>query len=398
MDRGKTVILGVSGSIAVYKGAEVCRLLVKAGIKVRVIMTGGARAFVHPLTFETLSEGPVGTDLFQGPLVWEIQHVSWARAADLVLIAPATANVVGKIASGISDDLLTATVMATVAPVVIAPAMNQEMYHNPAFQYNMEKLKSRGYLFVEPGTGLLACGDRGKGRLADPPVIAGFVLDRLEGGGDFSGKRLLITAGPTREALDPVRFISNNSSGKMGYALAEAARQRGGEVTLVSGPTSLQPPRGVTLVPVMTAGEMREKVLQHFPGTDIVIMAAAVADYRPAQAARGKMKKGPDRLELELQKNPDILQELGQLKDKQVLVGFAMETEDLQENAWQKLQAKNLDFIVANDLFQPGAGFQVDTNQVMVLDRQGKKWEPPPGAKLKVAGDILDILGDHSPA
>ncbi len=392
MLKGKTVILGITGSIAAYKGAEICRQLVKSGVRVRVIMTEAATAFVNPLTFETLTSGPVGTTMFNNNRSWDIQHVSWTQEADLFLIAPATANVIGKITHGIADDLLTSSVMATTAPVVIAPAMNKEMYNNPINQDNMDRLKSYGYKFIEPGTGYLACGDEGKGRLADPQQIADFALSQLVLGEDLKGCRFLITAGPTREPLDPVRYVSNNSSGKMGYALAEAASQRGGEVVLISGPTCLPAPPGMTFIPVKTTLEMREKALEEFSMADYIIKAAAVADYRPLNFSRHKIKKKEGNLELELQRNPDILEEMGKIKNKQVLVGFAAETKDLFENACNKLTAKNLDMIIANDLGQSGAGFEVDTNIVTIINHRGEVLKMPVMAKRELADKILDQI------
>ncbi len=392
MLKGKTVILGITGSIAAYKGAEICRLLIKAGSRVRVIMTEAAMAFVNPLTFETLTSGPVGTSMFNHNRSWDIQHVSWTQEADLFLIAPATANVVGKISHGIADDLLTSSVMATTAPVVIAPAMNKEMYVNSVFQDNMDRLKAYGYKFIEPGSGYLACGDEGKGRLADPQKIVDFVFSHLALKQDLKGYRFLITAGPTQEPLDPVRYISNNSSGKMGHALAEAASQRGGEVVLISGPTCLPPPSGMIFIPVKTTSEMRKKVFEEFPGTDIIIKAAAVSDYRALNVYKHKIKKKEGNMEMVLQRNPDILEELGKMKKNQILVGFAAETEKLLENAQNKLTTKNLDLIIANDLGQSGAGFEVDTNIVKIINRQGEVLEMPIMAKRDLADKILDQI------
>ncbi|PKM83739.1 MAG: bifunctional phosphopantothenoylcysteine decarboxylase/phosphopantothenate--cysteine ligase CoaBC [Firmicutes bacterium HGW-Firmicutes-13] len=392
MLKGKTVVLGITGSIAAYKGAEICRLLIKSGFKVRVIMTEGAEAFINPLTFETLSGGPVGTALFNRPHSWEIQHVSWAKEADLILVAPATANVVGKIAGGIADDLLTATIMAAEAPVIIAPAMNKGMYINPIFQDNMDKLRAKGYEFVEAESGFLACGDEGKGRLAEPQKVVDFVLSRIGREKDLTGQKIMITAGPTREPLDPVRYISNHSSGKMGYALAEAACQRGGQVTLISGPTCLTPPFGINFISIGTAEEMRDRVLKEFPGSDIVIKAAAVADYRPVNISEQKIKKKEGGLSLELEKTPDILAELGEIKENQILVGFAAETQQLRKNAVKKLKTKNLDLIVANDINQPGAGFNVDTNIVKIINSREDILELPLMTKRALADKILDLI------
>ncbi len=389
---GRTVILGITGGIAAYKGAEICRLLVKSGYKVRVIMTRAATSFVSPLTFETLSGGPVGVEMFQRPEGWEIQHISWAQEACCLLVAPATANIIGKTACGIADDLLSTTIMATPAPVVFAPAMNVEMYNNKIVQENIFRLKNLGFCFVEPQSGFLACGDQGRGRLAEPQTIVDFLLNLLQKERDFEGQVFMITAGPTREPLDPIRYLSNYSSGRMGFALAEAARDRGAEVVLVSGPTGLNPPKGVQFVPIKTTLEMREVVLRKFPETDIVIKAAAVADYRPEEVSGQKIKKSQGNLVVKLKKNPDILGELGQLKKEQLLIGFAAETEELKENALKKLKNKNLDMIVANDITLPGAGFEVDTNQVKVFKRSGEVTEFPLMTKRELADKILDEI------
>lgn len=394
MLKNKLVVLGVTGSIAVYKAVEICRLLMKNGARVKVIMTRAAEAFVAPLTFETITGGPVGTRMFGQVRSWDIQHISWAQEADLFLVAPATANVIGKVCQGIADDLLTTSIMAATSPVIFAPAMNREMYNNPIYQDNMEKLAARGYQFVEPGTGYLACGDEGKGRLAEPEEIVDYVIKELTMKKDFSDRKLLITAGPTREPLDPIRFFSNFSSGKMGYALAEAASRRGGEVTLISGPTNLTPPPGIRFIPVNTTLEMQEAVFDEFSRTDLVIKAAAVADYRPANPKKQKIKKEEEFLNVKLTSNPDILLELGKIKKKQILVGFAAETEDLVKNAMEKIKKKNLDFIVANDLTRPGAGFEVDTNLVKVINREGDIREFPLMTKKEVSHKILDVLSE----
>jgi len=389
----KTVVLGITGGIAAYKGAEICRLLVKSGFKVKVIMTRAAAAFVSPLTFETLSGGPVGLEMFQRPESWEIQHVGWAQEACCILVAPATANIIGKTAHGIADDLLSTTIMATTAPVIFAPAMNVEMFNNPIFQDNIDRLKNLGYSFVEPESGFLACGDQGRGRLAEPQKIVDYLLTVVQGTGDFDGQTFLITAGPTREPLDPVRYLSNYSSGRMGFALAEAALKRGGKVVLVSGPTGLKPPHGVEFVSVKTTLEMREAVKKEFPKADIVIKAAAVADYRPEDISRQKIKKSGGELMIKFLKNPDILKELGALKkEEQFLVGFAAETEELKENALKKLKNKNLDMIVANDVTSPGAGFEVETNQVKVINRKGEVIEFPLMTKRELSDKILDEI------
>jgi phosphopantothenoylcysteine decarboxylase / phosphopantothenate---cysteine ligase len=389
MLKGKVIVLGVTGGIAVYKAVELLRLLSKAGATVHVVMTRSATEFVTPLTFQTLSGNPVHIELFNLISEQEIGHISLAERADLFVIAPATANFVGKIASGIADDLLTTTVMATRAPVLIAPAMNVNMYHNPIYQENEARLKSHGYLFVPPACGMLACGYEGEGKLPDPCVIFEHAVAALTPK-TLAGERVLVTAGPTREEIDPVRYISNHSSGKMGYAIARIAHLRGAEVTLVTGPTAIAPPLGVRVVNVESAQEMREAVTDHFPETDVVIKAAAVADYRPTVRAESKVKKNAAGLAVELEKNPDILAEIGARKEGRIIVGFAAETDDLVTNAIDKLTRKNLDMIVANDVSQPGAGFNVDTNIVKMLFRDGHMEELPLMGKDAVAGVILD--------
>jgi phosphopantothenoylcysteine decarboxylase / phosphopantothenate---cysteine ligase len=389
MLRGKVIVLGVTGGIAVYKAVELLRLLSKAGASVHVVMTKAATEFVTPLTFQTLSGNPVHLELFNLISEQQIGHISLAERADLFLIAPATANFIGKIASGIADDLLTTTVMATTAPVLIAPAMNVNMYHNPIYQENEARLKRLGYLFVPPATGMLACGYEGEGKLPAPEVILEEALAALTPK-LLAGARVLVTAGPTREEIDPVRYISNHSSGKMGYALARQARLRGARVTLVTGPTALDAPLGVEVIEVESAHEMRAAVLQQIEQSDVVIKAAAVADYRPKLRAGAKMKKTAAELAIELEKNPDILAELGACKEGRVLVGFAAETDDLVANAAAKLTRKNLDLVVANDVSQEGAGFNVDTNIVKLLYRDGRIEEFPKMGKDELAGVILE--------
>ncbi|MDD2501140.1 MAG: bifunctional phosphopantothenoylcysteine decarboxylase/phosphopantothenate--cysteine ligase CoaBC [Geobacter sp.] len=386
---GKTVVLGVTGGIAVYKAVELLRLLTKAGAEVHVIMTSAATEFVTPLTFQTLSGNPVSTELFNLYQEREIGHISLADRADLLLIAPATANVIGKIAHGIADDLLTTTVMATKAPVLVAPAMNVNMYQNPLYQENEARLRRHGYHFVDAECGSLACGWEGSGRLAQP----GRIFDQacaLLSQQDLAGETVLVTAGPTQEELDPVRYISNHSSGKMGYALAQAARHRGAKVILVSGPTCLEPPPGLELVRVVSARQMYEAVMTRAEGCSVVIKAAAVADYRPLLRNGDKLKKKDDNLTLELAKNPDILSQLGQLNPRPLLVGFAAETTDLQVHAAAKLAAKNLDMIVANDVSQEGAGFNVATNIARLLYRDGRVEPLELMTKTRLAELILD--------
>jgi phosphopantothenoylcysteine decarboxylase/phosphopantothenate--cysteine ligase len=386
---GKTVVLGVTGGIAVYKAVELLRLLTRAGAEVHVIMTKAATEFVTPLTFQTLSGNPVSTELFNLYQEREIGHISLADRADLLLIAPATANVIGKIAHGIADDLLTTTVMATKAPVLVAPAMNVNMYQNPLYQENEARLRRHGYHFVDAESGSLACGWEGSGRLAQPERIFDQACALLSQQ-DLTGETVLVTAGPTREELDPVRYISNHSSGKMGYALAQAARHRGAKVILVSGPTCLEAPPGLELVRVVSARQMYEAVMTRAEGCSVVIKAAAVADYRPLLRNGDKLKKKDDNLTLELAKNPDILSQLGQLNPRPLLVGFAAETTDLQNNAAAKLAAKNLDMIVANDVSQEGAGFNVATNIARLLYRDGRIEPLELMTKTRLAELILD--------
>jgi len=386
---GKTVVLGVTGGIAVYKAVELLRLLTKAGADVHVVMTRAATEFVTQLTFQTLSGNPVHTELFNLIQEQEIGHISLADRADLLLIAPATANVIGKLAHGIADNLLTTTAMATKAPVLLAPAMNVNMYQNPLYQENEAKLRRHGYFFVDAESGSLACGWEGSGRLARPDRIFDLACTLLTTQ-DLAGETLLITAGATREELDPVRYITNHSSGRMGYALAQAARQRGARVILISGPTCLEPPPAVELVRVESACQMREAVMARVADCSVVIKAAAVADYRPVLRSGDKLKKQGERLTLELEKNPDILAELGQLEKRPLLVGFAAETSDLQTNAAVKLAAKNLDMIVANDVSQEGAGFNVTTNIARLLYRDGRVEPFGLMSKQQLAELILD--------
>ena len=390
MLKGKKIILGVSGGIAVYKAVELLRLYVKAGANVFVIMTKNAQEFVAPLTFQTLSGNPVHTDLFDLFQEKEIGHISLADRADLFVIAPATANLIGKVASGIADDLLTTTIMATKAPVLFVPAMNVNMWENPLYRQNEEKLKSVGYQVMEPALGMLACGWEGKGKLPDPADIFA-ETERLLHPRDLAGETVLVTAGPTREEIDPVRYISNYSSGKMGYAIARAAFLRGARVVLISGPTCLAPPCGLEFHRVGSACEMQQTVRQLADEASILIKAAAVADYRPAHVSSHKIKKEEaESLQLRLEKNPDILAELGKNKGQRILVGFAAETDDLLKNATRKLREKNLDMIVANDVTEAGAGFDVDTNIVRFLFADGSQEALPQMSKDEVAHALLD--------
>jgi phosphopantothenoylcysteine decarboxylase/phosphopantothenate--cysteine ligase len=389
MLENKKIVLGVTGGIAAYKSAELTRALVKAGAKVKVLMTKSAMEFITPLTLQTLSQGPVYTDMFGSTGSYEINHIALADYADAFVIAPATGNVIGKIAAGIADDLLTTTVMAQNKPTLICPAMNDQMLNNPIVQDNIRKLRQYGYSVMESQIGELACKKTGSGRLPDIPVILDAVEEILAPK-DLAGERILITAGPTEEPLDPVRFITNRSSGKMGYALAKAARQRGAFVTLVSGPTKITPPAVQELISVRTAREMHRAVLDRYSTATVIIKAAAVADYRPKTVSEEKIKKEKGMKSLELERNPDIIAEIGARKKKCILVGFAMETEDLLANARQKLQNKNMDMIVANSLSEEGAGFQTDTNIVTILDKNGKTISLSKMSKIDVAHSILD--------
>lgn len=391
---GKNVVLGVTGGIAAYKALEVVSRLRKLGATVYVVMSRGAANFVTPLTFRELSGNPVVTDMWEEPKQWNVEHIALASRADVFVIAPATANIIGKLANGLADDMLSTTVMATKAPVLLAPAMNSNMYLNPVVQANLARLSGLGYHVLLPDEGLLACGVVGPGRLPDPAVIVDKVAGLLAAKADLAGKKVLVTAGPTREAIDPVRYISNHSSGKMGYALARAAAARGAAVVLVSGPVDLAPPSGVTVRRVESAAEMLAAVLAEYDDSDVVIKAAAVADYRPKAPAADKIKKTDDALTVELTKNPDILAELGRRKAGQLLVGFAAETRELVAHARDKLVRKNLDMIVANDVTVPGAGFGADTNEVKLLYPDGRVEELPLLAKEAVAGIILDKICD----
>ncbi len=389
---GKNVLLGVSGGIAAYKSAEIVRGFVKEGATVQVVMTASAQRFITPLTLQVLSEQPVCTDLFDLAIESQIGHIQVARAADLVLVAPATANVIGKIAAGIADDYLTTVLLATTAPVLICPAMNTKMYENGVTQRNLETLRQLGHCILEPGVGTLACKEEGTGRLPDPDQIIEAAY-RLLTPPSLAGRKVLVSAGPTWEPFDPVRFITNPSSGKMGYALARMAARRSADVALVSGPTSLHAPPGVGFYPVTTASEMKASIMDLAPEMDVIIMAAAVGDYRPLQVAPHKMKKVVGELTVQLVKNPDILAMLGQNRGEKalpILVGFAAETEHLIENATEKLRSKNLDFIVANNLTQAGSGFQSDTNAVRIIDRDGTTLDLPCMPKSEVAARILD--------
>jgi len=389
MLKDRNIVLGVTGGIAAYKSAELVRELVRVGAKVHVVMTQSAQAFVTPLTFQTLSGNPVITELFSLVEESEIGHISLADKAEVLVIAPATANIIGKIAGGIADDMLTTIVMASKGPVLLAPAMNVHMWENVSCQENIQKLRSRGFHFIDPESGELACGYEGKGRLAEVSAIVEEIRAILSPQ-DFAQEMVLITAGPTEEPIDPVRYITNRSSGKMGFALAHAALRRGAEVTLISGPTALPPPPKVKFISVRSTAQMREAVLTNLKNASILLMAAAVSDYRPRRAAPGKIKKSAAEMVLTLERNPDILAEAGKQKGHRILVGFAAETENLLRNARRKLEEKNLDLIVANDVTLPGAGFEVDTNIVKFLDRSPKVEKLPLMTKEELADRILD--------
>lgn len=385
------VVLGVTGGIAVYKACELLRLLQKRGIDVFVVMTQNACRFVAPLTFETLSGHPVAVDTFDRPQTWEVEHIALAKRADLFLIAPATANIMGKMACGIADDMLSTTVMATRAPVLVAPAMNTGMWENAAVQQNVKTLRARGVEIVAPVSGHLACGDNGAGKLEDVEVIAERVCKLLFAKKDMEGLRVMVTAGPSREALDPVRYISNRSSGKMGYAIAQAAQKRGAEVTLLSGPVAIEAPQGVKLVPFTTTQELLDRASELAQEQDLLIQAAAPADYRAKEVAPQKIKKqGGEPMTFTLVENPDVAATLGKAKRSgQIFVGFAAETNDVLAHARDKLARKNLDMIVANDVTRPGAGFDVDTNIVTLITKEGQETLPMM-SKADVAQRILD--------
>ena len=390
----KCVVIGVTGGIAVYKALDVISALRKKDIEVHVIMTESATKFVNPLTFQSISQNMVVTDMFAEPKAWEIQHISLAQKADLMLIAPATANIIGKVANGISDDMLSTTIMAaSKAKVIFAPAMNTHMYQNRIVQGNIEKLKSYGYDFIEPASGRLACGDIGVGKLADVNTIVERVLTELnDKEQDLNGKKVLISAGPTIAPIDPVRYITNRSTGKMGYAIAEEARDRGAEVVLVSGPTNLNPPKNVKIINIKTNDEMKNEIYDNFEWADIVIKSAAVADYKPKEYSEEKIKKGEGDLNLCLTRDNDILKSLGDMKTHQILVGFAAESNDVLKNADKKLKNKNLDFIVANDITASDTGFGSEDNKVVILSKNNEKLELDKMSKKEVASNIFDMI------
>ena len=389
MLKEKKIIVGITGGIAAYKACEIVRRLKKLGTQVIIVMTENAQKFITPLTLETLSENEVVTEMFPERKVVGVRHVNLAQWADLILIAPATANIVGKIRAGIADDILTTVVISTKSPVMIAPAMNVNMWENPIFQENMGYLKHKGYMFIEPETGDLARGT-GKGRLPEPETIVGEVVKLLTSKKDLEGRSILVTAGRTQEPLDPIRYLSNRSSGKMGFAIAETAQKRGAEVTLISGPTALSPPLGVKSVQVETAKEMYSAVRSQFGRADALIMAAAVSDFVPSIVSSDKIKNKDEEILLKLKPSVDILKEMGKRKKKKILVGFSLETEDEIKNSKRKLVEKNLDLIVVNNPNVPGAGFEVDTNQVTIIDKRGRTEKLPLLSKKEVAEKVLD--------
>ena len=388
---GKTVVLGVTGWIAAYKMPNVARMLKKMHCNVHVIMTQNATNFITATTFETLTGNKCLIDTFDRNFEFSVEHVAIAKQADLVLIAPATANVIGKIAGGIADDMLTTTVMACTCKILIAPAMNHNMYHNSIVQENIEKLKRHGYEIIDPVCGMLANGDTGDGKLPSEETLVSYVVRELAHEKDLHGKKVLVTAGPTQEAIDPVRYITNHSTGKMGYALAEAAMLRGAEVTLISGPTAIEPPMFVNVIPIISAQEMFEKVATNATENDIIIKAAAVADYRPKEVCDEKIKKSDHDTEIELERTTDILAYLGKNKGKTFLCGFSMETENMLENSRRKLDKKNLDMIVANNLKDKGAGFGVDTNLITIITRD-RELQLELMSKQDAANCILDEI------
>ncbi len=398
MLQGKNVVLGVTGGIAAYKACEIISGLKKIGAGIDVIMTQSATEFITPYTFQSLTGNPVIVNMFESPKYWDMEHISLAQKSDILLIAPATANILGKVAAGIADDMLSTTIMASDKPVVFAPAMNTKMFENPVVQKNIATLMERGYHIIPPKGGILACGDEGQGKLQDVPVI----LEELQRiyqqesetpKKDLEGLRFLVTAGPTREVIDPVRFLSNHSTGKMGYEIAKAIVKRGGQVSLISGPSSLKIPEGVEFIPVETAEEMFEAVKKTYPKCDVLIKSAAVSDYRPKLQNPQKMKKEnkEEEFQLTLVRNPDILLEMGKIKEAgKIHVGFAAETENVIEHGKEKIQKKNLDFIVANDVTEEGAGFAHDTNIVYFIDKDGKYTKTEKVEKSAIAHEIID--------
>jgi len=387
----KNIILGVSGGIAAYKSVELLRLLVKQGANVRVMMTKNAQWFVGPLTFEALSGQPVCTDLFEKNDDASIRHIQWAEAADAVVIAPATANIIGKLSCGIADDALSTFILAVTCPVIVCPSMNTHMFESRAVQRNLEILRADGHFIIDPESGTLACGTTGPGRLPEPEDIVDRIANYLSTK-DLKDKKILVTSGPTRESVDPVRFISNPSSGKMGFAVARAAEYRGGEVTLIAGPTHLPDPNNVKVIRIQTAREMAQAVFENMEDSDIIIKTAAVSDYRPKDPSTQKIKKEKGELVLYLERTQDILKEIGRRKMNQILVGFAAETENLEQHAETKRVEKNLDIIVGNIVGEPSSGFGADTNKVTLFYKDGTKEPLPMMEKDAVAHILLDRI------
>ena len=390
---GREIVLGVTGGIAAYKSAEIVSRLRHLGASVHVIMTKNAAEFVTPLTFQTLSANQVVTNTFDAPEYWNVEHVALAKLAEVFVIAPATANILAKMANGIADDMLSTTVLATKAPILVAPAMNTGMWMAEATKQNVKTLKERGVRMIGPENGILACGDEGTGRMSEPETIVEEIRRILTQKQDFAGKKVLVTAGATRERLDPVRFITNDSSGKMGFAIAEAARNRGAEVTVIHGSVTAEIPAGVRVIPVESARDLYDAMMKEAPEQDVIIQAAAVSDYRPAEQKNKKIKKASgENLILELTENPDIARAVGEKKKPgQTLVGFAAETDNVQKNAKSKLTKKNLEMIVANDVTKPGAGFNVDTNIAALITADGIE-EQPLQTKRQLAEKILDRI------
>jgi phosphopantothenoylcysteine decarboxylase/phosphopantothenate--cysteine ligase len=392
---GKNILIGISGGIAAYKAADLTSRLIKLGSNVKVVMTKNATKFIHPLTLESLSGNQVYHDTFQTTERYDIEHIALAKWADIFVIVPATANVIGKAACGIADDLLSTTILATEAKTIIAPAMNTVMYQKKVVQDNLSKLEDLGYIIIPPGKGRLACGDWGEGKLADVDDIIKILEANLWQKKDLQGKRVLVTAGPTIEPIDPVRFISNRSSGKMGYAIAKACALRGAVVDLVTGPTHLEPPTGVNIHSVESAKEMYDTTIKLYENVDIVFKTAAVSDYRVHEVATNKIKKGSEPITLKLERNPDILLELGRTKKHQILVGFAAETQELEQYALKKLKDKNLDFILANDVSTKISGFQSDFNQGTLFCENGEAVTIPLMDKEEFAHRIVDEVIKH---
>ncbi len=390
MLEGKKILVGVSGGIAAYKAAELVSRLRKQGAEVHVVMTQAATEFITPLTLRTLANNPVHVEMFAEPKLWNVEHIALAQNADVIVIAPATANIIAKMAAGLADDLLSSVLLASPAPIFIAPAMNHGMYHHPATQANLQCLKGRGVNFIGPANGFQACGTDGDGRMSEPAEIVEALNRYFVSRSRLKGKKVIVTAGGTQEPLDPVRYLGNDSSGRMGYAIAQAFQEAGAHTLLVSAPTHLEVPAGVEQIEVRTALQMREAVLEHYAGADVVVKSAAVADYRPAHPKMQKIKKNGENLTLELIPNPDILAELGKEKTHQILVGFAAETENPIESGREKLKRKNADMLVVNDVTLPGAGFGSPTNIVTFLFPDGRRVDLPQLEKLEIGRQIVE--------